>query len=34
MSYQTSIEDAKRNAGRFLKEGGAAAVKLEAAERF
>lgn len=29
MSYQTSIEDAKRNAGRFLKEGGAAAVKLE-----
>jgi 3-methyl-2-oxobutanoate hydroxymethyltransferase len=29
MSYQTSIEDAKRNAGRFLKEGGAAAVKIE-----
>jgi len=29
MSYQTSIDDAKRNAGRFLKEGGAAAVKLE-----
>src|SRR5690242_5677201 len=23
MSYQTSIEDAKRNAGRFLAEGGA-----------
>jgi len=29
MSYQASIEDAKRNAGRFLKEGGAAAVKIE-----
>lgn len=29
MSYQTGIEDAVRNAGRFLKEAGAAAVKME-----
>jgi len=29
MSYQTGIHDAVRNAGRFLKEGGAAAVKIE-----
>ncbi len=29
MSYQASIEDALRNAGRFLKEGGATAVKME-----
>ncbi len=29
MSYQTSTSDAVRNAGRFLKEAGAAAVKLE-----
>jgi 3-methyl-2-oxobutanoate hydroxymethyltransferase len=29
MSYHTGIDDAVRNAGRFLKEGGAAAVKLE-----
>ncbi len=29
MSYQPSIEDAIRNAGRFVKEGGAGAVKLE-----
>lgn len=29
MSYQASIEDAIRNAGRFLKEAGASAVKLE-----
>ncbi|MEW6615377.1 MAG: 3-methyl-2-oxobutanoate hydroxymethyltransferase [Thermodesulfobacteriota bacterium] len=29
MSYQTSIEDAKRNAGRMIKESGAEAVKLE-----
>jgi len=29
MSYQASVEDAVRNAGRFVKEGGAAAVKLE-----
>lgn len=29
LSYQTSIEDGVYNAGRFLKEGGAAAVKVE-----
>ena len=29
MSYQAGIEEAVRNAGRFLKEGGAAAIKLE-----
>jgi 3-methyl-2-oxobutanoate hydroxymethyltransferase len=29
MSYQTSIKDAITNAGRFLKEAGAAAIKLE-----
>ena len=29
MSYQASAEDAVRNAGRFLKEGGMEAVKLE-----
>jgi 3-methyl-2-oxobutanoate hydroxymethyltransferase len=29
MSYQTSLEDAKRNAARFLSEGGMDAVKLE-----
>ncbi len=29
MSYQTSSEDCLRNAGRFLKEGGAAAIKIE-----
>ncbi len=29
LSYQTSITDALRNAGRFLKEGGAQGVKLE-----
>src|SRR4030066_880566 len=29
MSYQTGVEDAVRNAGRFLKEAGASAVKLE-----
>ena len=29
MSYQASVEDAVRNAGRFLKEGGMDAVKLE-----
>jgi 3-methyl-2-oxobutanoate hydroxymethyltransferase len=29
MSYQTGIQDAIRNAGRFLKEAGATAVKIE-----
>lgn len=29
MSYQISIEEAKRNAGRMIKESGAEAVKLE-----
>jgi len=29
MSYQVSIEEAVRNAGRFLKEAGASAVKIE-----
>jgi 3-methyl-2-oxobutanoate hydroxymethyltransferase len=29
MSYQASVADAVRNAGRMVKEGGAAAVKLE-----
>jgi len=29
MSYQASIEDAIRNAGRFLKDAGASAVKIE-----
>jgi 3-methyl-2-oxobutanoate hydroxymethyltransferase len=29
LSYQTSIEDGIRNAGRFLKEAGAHAVKIE-----
>jgi 3-methyl-2-oxobutanoate hydroxymethyltransferase len=29
MSYQVSTEDAKRNAGRMIKESGAEAVKLE-----
>lgn len=29
MSYHACVEDAVRNAGRFLKEGGAAAVKIE-----
>ncbi len=32
MSYQTSRTDAIRNAGRFLKEGGMEAVKLEGGE--
>ncbi len=31
MSYHTSVEDAVRNAGRFVQEGGANAVKLEGA---
>jgi 3-methyl-2-oxobutanoate hydroxymethyltransferase len=29
LSYQVSVEDGVRNAGRFLKEGGAHAVKIE-----
>src|SRR3989442_834311 len=29
LTYQVSVEEAKRNAGRFLSEGGAEAVKLE-----
>jgi 3-methyl-2-oxobutanoate hydroxymethyltransferase len=29
LSYQLSVDEAKRNAGRFLKEGGAEAVKIE-----
>jgi 3-methyl-2-oxobutanoate hydroxymethyltransferase len=33
MSYQASTEDAVRNAGRLLKEGGAEAVKLEGGRR-
>ena len=33
MSYQTSPDDAVRNAGRLVKEGGAASVKLEGGER-
>ncbi|HEV1998179.1 MAG TPA: 3-methyl-2-oxobutanoate hydroxymethyltransferase [Candidatus Dormibacteraeota bacterium] len=32
MSYQVSVEDGMRNAGRFLKEAGANAVKLEGPE--
>jgi 3-methyl-2-oxobutanoate hydroxymethyltransferase len=32
MSYQTSSEEAVRNAGRFLKEAGASAVKIEGGE--
>jgi 3-methyl-2-oxobutanoate hydroxymethyltransferase len=33
MSYQTGRRDAIRNAGRFLKEAGAAAVKIEGGRR-
>ena len=29
MSYQASVKDAVRNAGRFLKEAGASAIKIE-----
>jgi 3-methyl-2-oxobutanoate hydroxymethyltransferase len=34
MSYQTSCREALRNAGRFLKEAGAEAVKLEGGSEF
>ncbi len=33
MTYQASVEDAVRNSGRVLKEGGAEAVKLEGGRR-
>ncbi len=33
LSFQTGRRDALRNAGRFLKEGGAAAVKIEGGRR-
>jgi 3-methyl-2-oxobutanoate hydroxymethyltransferase len=33
MSYQASVSDAMRNAGRLVAEGGAQAVKLEGGER-
>jgi 3-methyl-2-oxobutanoate hydroxymethyltransferase len=32
MSFQASIEDGMRNAGRLIKEGGAHAVKIEGAQ--
>ena len=32
MTYQVSIEDALRNAARFIQEGGSQAVKLEGGE--
>jgi 3-methyl-2-oxobutanoate hydroxymethyltransferase len=32
LSYQVDLSDARRNAGRMVKEGGAAAVKLEGGE--
>lgn len=34
MSYHASVEDAVRNAGRLIKEGGAHAVKLEGGREF
>ncbi len=34
MSYQASVEDAVRNAGRLVKEGGAESVKIEGGERY
>jgi 3-methyl-2-oxobutanoate hydroxymethyltransferase len=33
MSYQLSIDEAKKNAGRLVKEGGAEAVKVEGGKR-
>jgi 3-methyl-2-oxobutanoate hydroxymethyltransferase len=32
LSYQVGVEEGVRNAGRFLKEGGAGAVKIEGAQ--
>lgn len=32
MSYQVSVEQARENAGRFIKEGGARAVKMEVSQ--
>lgn len=34
MSYQASVEEAVKNAGRFIKEGGAQAVKLEGGREY
>jgi 3-methyl-2-oxobutanoate hydroxymethyltransferase len=34
MSYQTSVDEAVRNAGRLVAEGGAESVKLEGGEEF
>lgn len=34
LSYQVSPEEARRNAGRFIKEAGAEAVKIEGAEGY
>lgn len=34
MSYQASVEDAVRNAGRLVKEGGVEGVKLEGGRRY
>ncbi|MDD3643080.1 MAG: 3-methyl-2-oxobutanoate hydroxymethyltransferase [Candidatus Krumholzibacteria bacterium] len=34
MSYQASVEDAVRNAGRLVKEGGVESVKLEGGRRY
>lgn len=34
LSYQISVEEAIRSAGRFIKEGGAHAVKIEGGEHF
>ncbi len=33
LSYQASVEDAVRNAGRMVQQGGADAIKLEGGER-